>query len=329
MSRATFAPMGLECPEPGVYYGVPNATYHQWRWYLSPRLEGKERVVEECLSNSSLAPMAQTEWHFRWAMDSPESRDEQRWDHFDVGSAFHTLCLEPSRWAQDVVIEKRPDRRGAKGKAAYSAIVEDAGDRALINPEQEEQVRAMAAAAQADPDLGPLLRAEGDTEVSIVSTIGGQRMRGRIDKQIPALKAILDLKTAVTADPGRFNRKTMYDLGYHRQAGLYSWLNELEAGWVPEKVLYAVIEKDSGHPITVIEMDPEDVALGRAEILSFILSYSRCVETDTWPAWADHIVQGRLPDWAKEKLRKILIELQDALGIETEETEEDEYDYPD
>lgn len=295
--------VGLPCPEPGIYRNVDNAEYHQWRWYE------ENGVTRECLSNSGICGARRPRsWrHFRYAQDHPEARIKQRWDHFDMGSAFHTYSLERNRFDQDVIVAAKPHRGSQKGKDAFDELVAQAGDRALITPEQFIDVQGMYESMMADPMSRPLLEQDGETELSVVTEMAGVRYRVRADKYLEAgdWTALVDLKSTTCACPYEW-LKSAFKFAYHMQAGGYSSAFEDQYGKRPGSFIWIVVEKSPPYCLSVIDFDAFDMWLGLGETLSMISQYLDCEITGHWPAFGEEVTRGRLPGWARDKLERMV-----------------------
>ena len=54
------------------------------------------------------------------------------------GSLFDCLLFEPEKLEERFYVVEKPDRRTNAGKAAWAAMIEDAGERTLVSTEQME-----------------------------------------------------------------------------------------------------------------------------------------------------------------------------------------------
>ena len=107
---------------------------------------------------------------------------------------------------------------------------------------------------------------------------------------------IVDVKTSVSASPKRF-AKSVADYGYHQQGAWY--IDGLAATTAAEDAafLFIVVQKDPPHLVSVCQLDPEAIELGRRQNRAAIDLYARCKETNTWPGY-EGIHNLSLPRWA-------------------------------
>lgn len=111
---------------------------------------------------------------------------------------------------------------------------------------------------------------------------------------------IVDYKTAASANPRRFI-KSAYDYGYHQQAPWYIDGLEQTTGAADAAFLFIVQQKDPPFLVSVCQLEPEDIELGRKQNRRAIDLYAACREANVWPGY-DGITTCPLPGWARNQI---------------------------
>ncbi|OCI31073.1 PD-(D/E)XK nuclease-like domain-containing protein [Oerskovia enterophila] len=256
--------------EIGIHYDVPELEYHA--------LPG--------LSSTGVKAM----------LDSPARYQHSRRHRvektaFDLGHAVHGMVLgtgldlvriDAEEWRTNAVKEEVAAIRAAGGVP--------------LKPSQYDTATAMAEKVKAHPDAGRLF-AGGRTEVSVLwdDVESGVRCRGRLDYLHEAAGVVVDLKTARSADPREFAR-TAANLGYDVQAAHY--LDGLtQAGGTATRFLHVLVETEAPHLVSVVELDVDYLAIGRAKTRAAIDLYARCLERGEWPGYPTGITRIAPPRW--------------------------------
>lgn len=284
----------------GVYNGMAELVYHG------------DPVPGGSLSSSGarrlLPPSCPA--RFRWEADNPPPPK----DTFELGSAAHKLVLGAG--AEIVEIKASNWRTDAAKNERDAARAE--GFLPLLTAEYEV-VKAMAAALRKHPVASALFNPEkGKPEQSLFweDRQAGIWRRARLD-WLPDASArerliVGDYKSCVSASPEAI-AKTTANYGYHQQDAWYC--DAVRAlGLSPDPAfLFVFQEKEPPYLITIAELDPDGVRLGRELNRLAIEVYRDCMQTGTWPGYeAEAIRAGRwtgiehisLPPWAFRKLEE-------------------------
>lgn len=266
---------------PGIYGGVSNRDYH----------------ADPALGSTSLKTLAtRTPAHYQHEKANPKTSDA-----FTLGTAAHSLILEDDA-AGVVVVEADNWMSKAAKEAKAEALA--SGDQPLLRKEWL-QVCAMQDAVMAHPVARELFTGH-KAEQSVFWDEGGQMFKCRPDAWQPG--GLIDLKTAVNADPREFG-KTAYNFGYHQSAAHY--IDGVKAATGEElSFAFVLVEKTAPYLVSVVELDWEAIDLGRALNDRAKRIYRECTDNDSWPGYppAEPI---SLPTFA-------VYETEDLLGIDTE-----------
>jgi hypothetical protein len=266
-----------------------------------------------------------------WSREAPVDVGAQA--AVDVGTAFHTLLLEPDRFAEEYVADFTPargvlvtsddlkaalTRLGVKfaasaSKSALTAALLDADPDAPVSDVMQREWAAgvngrqvlghaeylkltlMRDSVLAHPFARRLIEAEGAVERSYYWTDAttGELCRARHDKAIPKLGMTLDIKT--TADIGKFPR-SVADYRYHVQEAFYRDGHQAVTGEELRGFPFLVVSTTrdrSRYPVRMFSLDPTSRDLGRAEYRADLDTYAACRRSGIWPG----VEPVTLPAW--------------------------------
>lgn len=187
---------------------------------------------------------------------------------------------------------------------------EDLRGRAVINTAELELATAMSKAIEAHPLAGPLfLSAPGEAELSGYwrDTATGVLCRFRPDWW-RSDGVLVDVKTTEDASPEAFSRSVL-QYRYHVQAAWYlegaaRSIDQMPIGQslppgvqVPTVFLFVAVEKKPPHAVAVYMLDDDALRLGRDAMRIDLEVYSRCLQSNQWPAYGDRLLPLSLPEW--------------------------------
>lgn len=261
----------------GIADGVPEKVYHADR---------------NSLSSSGARKILRCPALFKHERDhGPERKDE-----YDFGSVAHKYVLGEGSEVEVVAADSWRTTKAKDQKAeAYAA------GKVPILTHEDAKARVMAAKVRDHPLAAELLAA-GWPEQSMYwnDPVAWVRLRSRVDwmVELDGRLVLVDYKTTKDAEPQEFSDSAAR-YGYHQQAAWYlAGVRELELHPDPRFVFIAQ-EKTEPFLVSVHEYTAEDIAVGEEMNRRAIDIYARCLATDTWPAYGDHIHTMRLPRWAR------------------------------
>lgn len=224
---------------------------------------------------------------FKWQQEHPVHKDV-----FDVGSAAHKLVLGVGAEIVDVDADSWRTKAAKDAKDAARAD----GKIPLLTADHE-RVKAMADALSSHR-LAMRLLSEGRPEVSAFCTdeATGVMRRGRFDWLGTTI--ITDYKTCASSEPLAFV-KAAANLGYHMQAAWYADL-AADLGHPAQAFAFIAQEKEPPYLVTVIELPPELVDIGRTRNHRALERFRDCAESGLWPGYVpdDTFAQPPAPRWA-------------------------------
>ena len=248
------------------------------------------------LSNSGIGSLFKSPAHFKarkWGEPSKAMR---------IGSAVHTLVLEPHLAASMLPVAPEVNKRTKAGRAAWEAWTAGVSPQATLLDATERAVADKAAhAIRSHEEIQATGLLFGKVEHSILFEIEGCPAKARFDVFNKA-SIIVDLKTS--RDASEFE-KSVANFGYHTQAAFYTMAAHA-AGWEPKAFLFVVVETsdemmNSGDPsqfVRVVQLDDQAVLQGEKDVLRAAKLYRECLESGVWPGYSRGIDTLHLPIWA-------------------------------
>jgi exodeoxyribonuclease VIII len=266
-----------------------------------------------------------------WSRNAPKDTDCKA--AVDLGTAFHSLLLEPDTFAGLYIVDWTPpadaivtvddlkaalDGRGiaykaSAGKSALTTLLLDndpaapvsdvlqrewakgLAGRKVLSPAEWKKLVLMRDSAMAHPVARKLLEAPGAVERSYYwhDEQTGELCRARHDKSIPTLGMTLDVKT--TADIGKFAR-SIHDYRYHVQDAFYGDGHQAVTGEALRGFPFLVVSTTrdrSRYPVRLFVLDQQSRDVGRAEYRADLARYAAAKKSGLWPG----LETISLPGW--------------------------------
>ena len=208
---------------------------------------------------------------------------QERKAHFDLGTAVHSMALEPELGG----IVRVPDgmRRDTRTKA-YSEFAAEHEGRLILTGAIYDTARRCVDSMQGNKLIRDCLEADGeieqsyrwhDAELDIACKI-------RPDKVIPSGGVVLDFKTV---REGKLDTRSFYyeslKLGYHIQQAHYlagaAHKHDFRGDWL---FVFAVVETVEPYRCRTYQLDYPESQLGIQERWELITDYKRRVDEDDW-----------------------------------------------
>lgn len=279
---------GEPIKEPGIYSGVPMASYHSAEICAGPSISssGLRRIFTDC-------PM--TYW-----IESdlnPKRLEPDEKEHFVVGRAAHHLVLGEEHFRRYYV--DRPEKLNGTAwqgnRLDCKEWLNHCRDQGLtvLTPGQIETIRGMA---------GLLPWQEGLEDSGLKnSALAADALGGLVEHTIIAqdretgvyLKArpdaipldstqFADFKTTQSVHWKALTR-TLDDLRYDMQAVLASMCLEQAIGKPFDAFAFIFAMKKPPHAIEIAELTGDDLADAKLDVEAAIRTFARCIDTGRWP----------------------------------------------
>jgi hypothetical protein len=223
--------------------------------------------------------------------------------HFDIGTIAHTLLLGdgPQIHVADYDSWRSADSRIEKATAEEQGAIP-------ILAGQFEEVQAMVKVAREHPIAGALFApGSGVAEQSLYWRHRGTGVTLRCRPDWLRPDRIVDYKTCAAADLDSIQRD-IARYGYHVQDPWY------RAGGTalglfdgPPKFTFVFQEKQAPYLITIVELDPPALDIGKRLMEMAIYAFAECTASGVWPDYmaddAPYIPQISLPAWVEREFR--------------------------
>ena len=292
-------------PAVGIYRDMPAAEYH----------------ALPLPSNSLLGHLARSPLHCRHAMDHSTRPTPE----MALGTAFHSLVLEPARFAGRYVVAGTCSATKGKGDPCFNAgkvyaggawlcgvhakgVGNEADPESVLSGDDAHALRSMERAVLSHPWAGATLSLDGMTEVSVVfdDPATGVRCKMRADRVVtdPRRRCVVDLKSTADASDDAL-RRSVHQRGYHRQAAMY--LRGLAAvGIEVGGFALVAVERDAPHGVNAVEVDPDALAAGNDELDRLLATWAECQSSGRWPGYGDGVGTVGLPAWARRRDEQLI-----------------------
>lgn len=255
---------------------------------VKENISSEEYHLDPSLSASGAKTIAmQSLAHYKYAKRKPSTA-------FDVGTAVHTLVLEPH--LKGTVWCGPETRRGKDWKDQYAAA---AAEDAVLLTEGDYQIAVdMANSVRSNAAAAELLGGDLLVEASVFShdEATGVDMRCRPDGWRKDIAAVIDLKTTIDPSPQGF-AKQVANFGYHLQDQFYrrTMLND---GHEVDRFIFIAVGKDAPYPVGVYELDFQSLDEGAMGVQYALEKFSNALKTNVWDYGFGDLQTIQIPPYA-------------------------------
>jgi hypothetical protein len=209
--------------------------------------------------------------------------------------AIHASILEP-----DVYKSGFTAYDGVRRGKAYEEFAAYHAGKDVLTPAEVRYVAQTTEAVRAHRIAGPLLDIEGISEATTTYHHEGQLCQARLDRWIPFVPVIVDLKGYGTANPRRVS-SMIARMGAHIQAAHYVMGAHYATGIPVDQIKYYVLAYETAAPydVGVVELTHEGAlgaGLRRWQELMDLLADLK--ERDDYPGCCPDLTEAVLPTWA-------------------------------
>lgn len=261
------------------------------------------------ISKSGVELINRSPAHYWEKYLNPNSQARKETNAFAVGTASHTLILEPHLFDRDYFLfddSKKCDEIGGKNpratskyKAWKSLMEASHPTKTPLPPKDYDYFRRLTDAVHSHTAARELL-AEGLAEQTVLfdESITGASCKCRPDWLDLRHEIIVDLKTTEDASAEAFGKSAL-NYGYDMQAAFYlDGLLESGESIAANGFVFIAVEKNPPYAVAVYVAEAEAIKLGRRKYLQGLETYMECRRTGIWPAYGNDIKPLRLPHWA-------------------------------
>lgn len=233
---------------------------------------------------------------FRHQRLNPPTQERKR--HFDFGTAFHTMVLEPHLFDSTIAII--PEKNGktiSKNSTAYKDFAVENSDKAILSAEELQTVQNMYESVMHKTCAKELLSGGISEVTGVFDHPKGVRIKFRPD-YMPCGGMMVDLKT--TSYTGRAFVDKAYQFKYHWSAYM-SMLGAKALGQADARYIFVVVDKEPPHDVAIYELSDAMIAAAEIEVESTINELAECINSDVWTGSPDAIQQLDAPIWVKRR----------------------------
>jgi len=277
--------------EPGIY-DIPIEIYHD------------DPCIEPSISSSGLRIIENQSPAHYWATSpyNPDRIEEEQKDHFNLGSAAHTLILGESGFRDKYVVRpaKWDSWRTTAAKEWRDEMV-DLG-RMVLTDEQIAAIRGIAANMEKHPEIKQgILRGQIEKSLIWKDQETGIWLRARPDVIPTDSNIVIDLKTTADAT-ARSVMRGFVDHGYHIQLAIIRWGFQAVLARDVEMFGMVYAETKPPHVVTVRPVDDNFIYWGMCVARRALRKFAECMEKQEWPGYETDGIPISPPDWLSKKL---------------------------
>lgn len=213
--------------------------------------------AREGLSSSDIKMLLENPYKYKIGYKKPKS------ENLALGSAVHSLILEPENFKRDFLVMPDLNLRTKEGKEEKAKLEYEAESSGKILIKDESYKKALDIVDNFKQRSVFDMFKNGVSEVSFFSEINGIKCKARPDYFIQDKGIILDLKTTSQengASPDNF-LKAIANFRYYIQAKWYMLLTGAK------EFYFVVLETESPYMIGVYELDKVSLDFAEKEIL--------------------------------------------------------------
>lgn len=251
-------------------------------------------------SRSALIKLSKSPYHFWYEYISGLCKKKEQTPSMIIGTAFHTLLLEPHKFEEEICVAPKIDRRTAKGKEDYERFLNDSLGKTILNQEQFEKVKSMASFVNKHSIVKDLLdgcRMEKSIYWTDLDT--GIQFKVRPDAWLPTI--VVDIKTTSDISINRFGYSAQ-EYGYYLQAGMtYEALKSL--GILMDAFVILAVEKEEPYAPAVFNMSQKAIQYGIDQFTYFKKILAGCLEKNEWPGYK--IQELDISEYATKQMESI------------------------
>ena len=223
-----------------------------------------------------------------------------------LGSAFHTMVLEPELFERDYIIEpadapkrpttvqrnaKKPSTQTLEAIAFWDEFDKKADKKTLVSVEDFERLTIMKQRVNEHPAASTILNLEGVCERSYKWTDKntGEICKSRPDFHTSDGTLIADLKTRGDASELGF-QKSVHNFRYHVQAGWY-----LRSFAEAQQFVFIAVESKPPHLVAVYNASEAMIAAGNRVADKNLALLAECRKANKWIGYSEQITDLDLP----------------------------------
>lgn len=268
----------------GCWHNITNEVYHADKKYIS---------------RSSLMDFQKSPYTY-WAKHlNPNRPIKESTPAMILGSAFHTMILEPDKFKEEFIVSPEPVLLKDVGRSRYDAYKESLAEceltsKIVVGWETYTTLRDMRDVLRENKEAVEILKdARIENSFFWQDEHSGLYLKCRPDALQPNM--IIDLKTTSDASPRAFQNE-MVKFGYHVQFAMIRDAVEAIEGTRINNFINIVIETKYPYNMAIYLVDEAAINEGHYKYKQLCLDMKAAIAEDKWIDYG--IQQISLPKWA-------------------------------
>lgn len=235
------------------------------------------------VSRSQLMKLAKSPYHFWYEYMSGLAKEKYKSADMILGSAFHTLVLEPQEFESEfIVLPENLDRRTKEGKLKYDAIMQASNGKEIIKNEDLKKLHLMRDSLNKNKTYNMMI-SDAQIEKSIFWTDEETLLSFKCRPDAYSHGLVMDLKTTKSINVKNFKWSAL-DYGYYLQAGMMKVAFE-SLGMPFNKFAIVACEKDEPYCNVIYVLTNEAIDYGVREFNRLKVLLRDCLNNDKWPSY--------------------------------------------
>lgn len=212
-----------------------------------------------------------------------------------LGTAVHTMILEPEKADIEIARAPKVDKRTKVGKETIELFERENAGKLCLDADVYDKAAAIADAVYKHPTARELLK-DGQSEVSMLwKAYGDTPCKARFDYYRG--DGIVDIKTTQDASPEAFAR-SIASLKYHMQAAHYLQGYREVTGWDADHFTFIAVENEPPYAIGIYRLDDASLQTGRMLMEKAATAFRTAADPVQWKGYRQDIETISVPSWA-------------------------------
>lgn len=257
-------------------------------------------------------------YHYKYLSGEYEDEDTTA---LKIGSAFHTLILEPEDFSKKAVIvpdgKRRPTKSQINAKNPSDSTLlqiewwkkfdEEHDGKAYLSQADADNLKGMAAAIRSEPAAQRLLGKKGLIEPSIFWTDEdtGIECKVKLDFVPTDYEFVFDAKTTADVSADKF-RRSLGEYGYDLQAYMNMEAVFQLTGERPDAFFFGCVEKKPPFDTGFYMADDDVIRSGEVKFRYLLRKLAKCRLNDHYPSNGDGKIRPiGLAPWDLKKIEEM------------------------
>ena len=270
------------------------------------KMSNAEYHALDYVSKSHLDEVNKSPFHYWDKYINPNSVEIEPTKQMLLGSAMHTMVLEPELFEKEYIVEsanapkrptaiqrnaKKPSSQTLDAIAYWEEFDKKAVGKNLISIDDYERLTIMKQRIFDHPAASTILSLSGVSEQSYQwkDNQTGEICKSRPDFHTDDGTLIVDLKTTSDASELGF-QKSVHNFRYHVQAGFY--LRSIKEA---EQFVFIAVESKPPYLVAVYNASPEMIAAGNRVAEKKLATQAQCRKSGKWTGYSEEITTLDLP----------------------------------